>query len=239
MPILPLDHPEPFAATLGVMLYPAEAEAAKARAFAAQWLAVPLQHFDEAGHTLPYDALLRSAMHAGETLSDVDDRIWCGSAAGELFKALFALAGTKPELASWNNAVKIAELVAARTRASGARSAQWNAKSRFVTVAHLWAAWSIRGREFATDPDTAYDGWVDFQSFLAEAEILRDFGQNWRPPRKNSKPPLPADVWRTNEGWKPLAREPNWPKTGMIPLLELPEEFLRELRPAGRPSKPG
>jgi hypothetical protein len=37
MPILPLDYPEPFAATLGVMLYPAtdEADARKARAFAA------------------------------------------------------------------------------------------------------------------------------------------------------------------------------------------------------------
>jgi hypothetical protein len=35
MPILPLDHPEPFAATLGVMLYPDEADTPKARAYAA------------------------------------------------------------------------------------------------------------------------------------------------------------------------------------------------------------
>jgi hypothetical protein len=40
MPILPLDHPEPSAATLGVMLYPDEADALKARAYAAQFLPV-------------------------------------------------------------------------------------------------------------------------------------------------------------------------------------------------------
>ena len=36
MPILPLDHPEPFAATLGVMLYPGadNDDPLKARAFA-------------------------------------------------------------------------------------------------------------------------------------------------------------------------------------------------------------
>jgi hypothetical protein len=41
MPILPLDYPVPFAATLGVMLYPAmdEVDPPKARAFAAQYLA--------------------------------------------------------------------------------------------------------------------------------------------------------------------------------------------------------
>jgi hypothetical protein len=36
MPVLPLDHPEPFAAVLGVMLYPGtdEDDRRKARAFA-------------------------------------------------------------------------------------------------------------------------------------------------------------------------------------------------------------
>ena len=46
-------------------------------------------------------------------------------------------------------------------------------------------------------------GYPDFQSFLAEAEILRDFGQKWRPERKKSKPLLPPDVWGVPENWKP------------------------------------
>jgi hypothetical protein len=71
MPILPLDHPEPFAATLGVMLYPAtdEADPPKARAFASQFLAEPIRRFHEAGHTLTHDALQCIAMDAGQRLT--------------------------------------------------------------------------------------------------------------------------------------------------------------------------
>jgi hypothetical protein len=54
VPSLPLDHPEPFLATLGVMLYPATDgdDPPKARAFAAQWLAEPFRRFHEAGYKL-------------------------------------------------------------------------------------------------------------------------------------------------------------------------------------------
>jgi hypothetical protein len=106
-----LDHPEPFAATLGVMLYPAtdKIDPPKARAFAAHFLADPLKRFHAAGHKLPYDALARIAADAGETLVDLDERWWGGTATGELFKTLLALAITNPELASWNNAIRIAE----------------------------------------------------------------------------------------------------------------------------------
>ena len=55
MPILPLNHPEPFSATLGVMLYPDEADALKARAFAAQYLAEPMRRLYKAGGTLSHD----------------------------------------------------------------------------------------------------------------------------------------------------------------------------------------
>jgi hypothetical protein len=55
MPFLPLDHPEPFSATIGVMLYPAIEEATKARAFAAQFLAEPIPRLREAGHRLSYE----------------------------------------------------------------------------------------------------------------------------------------------------------------------------------------
>ena len=60
MPILPLDHPEPFSATLGVMLYPAtdEADTLKARAYAAQVLAKPFRRFQEEGGDPPFETLL-------------------------------------------------------------------------------------------------------------------------------------------------------------------------------------
>src|ERR1043166_1044765 len=133
MPILPLDHPEPFAATLGVMLYPGteEEDQRKARAFAAGWLAKPLRDFHEAAHQLPYDDLLRIATDGGTTLIDLQDRWWGGSATGEMFKALFALATNNPEIASWENAVKLFELCSGREGSRGSRTSLWQAKSRF------------------------------------------------------------------------------------------------------------
>jgi hypothetical protein len=239
MPTLPLDHPEPFAATLGVMLYPGvdNDDRAKARAFAAWWLAVPLQHFHHAGHQLSYEALARITMDGGQLLEDLDDRWWGGTAIGELIKALFALRCTHETLASWSNAIKIAELVAASARAKGARSNYWEAKRRFLSVAHLWGAWSIREGNFQTRPEVGYDGYADFQSFLTEAEILRGWGQSWQQARDGSKPPLPPDVWCLPENWEPLKRQPGWPATGKIPHLRLPAHLLAEAKPAGRPPK--
>jgi hypothetical protein len=68
MPILPLDAPEPYAATLGVMLYPGtdESDQAKARAYAARCLAVPLRRFHQDGHRLSYEALASIAEDAGQ-----------------------------------------------------------------------------------------------------------------------------------------------------------------------------
>ena len=105
-------------------------------------------------------------------------------------------------------------------------------------MAHLWGAWCIREGRFSPRPDIGYDGYADFQSFLTEAEILRQWGQSWRHPRDKAEPPLPAEVWRVPEDWRPPIRQPGWPATGMIPYLTLPEELLATLKPAGRPRKP-
>jgi hypothetical protein len=230
MPILPLDHPEPFAATLGVMLYPGtdNDDPLKACAFASQWLATPIQRCEAAGHKISRDDLLRIAMDAGQPLKDLDERWWDGTATGELFKTLCALFNTDPALTTWNNAIKIAELVAARAGTSGSRSLLWEARRRFLSVAHLWAAWTIREAIFDPRPGLGY---ADFQSFLAEAEILRDFGQTWRSARANSKPLLPLDIWKVPENWKPAIHHPE------IPFLTLPEDLLSKLKPAGRPRK--
>jgi hypothetical protein len=241
MPILPLDHPEPFAATLGVMLYPGtdNDDPLMARAFAARWLAVPLRRFHDASYQLSYEALAQIAEDGGDVLNDVDKRWWGGTATGELFKAVWALFNTKSKLATWNNAVKIAKLTTPPDKARSSRGALWAARSPFLSVAHLWGAWSIRGYQFKTDPDAKYDGWDDFQSFLAEAEILRDFGQTWLPARAKGKPLLPADVWHVPASWAPPKRQPGWPETGQIPILTLPADLVAKLKSAGRPAKHG
>lgn len=241
MPLLPLDHPEPFAATLGVMLYPGEDadNQQRARAYTAQFIAEPLRRFHEAGHALPYGDLARIASEAGTPLDDIEDRWWEGTATGETFKALFALAQTDPTLASWGNATKLAEITAARSRVPGSRSSFYDARSRYASVAHLWGAWCIREGRFHTDLDVGYEYEHDFQFFLAEAEILRRWGQSWRHDRPNSEPPLPGETWHVPEDWEPPERRPDWPRTGAIPLLTIPDDLLVDLRRPGRPRRRG
>ena len=241
MLILPLDHPEPFAATLGVMLHPGESEAdrKKAAAFAAHYLAEPIRRFREAGGMLTHEELFRLASDAGARLDDLESRWFDATATGELFKLLFALFNTAPRLASWGNAIKLAQPIAAKHGASNSRAKLQSARARFLSVAHLWGAWCIRDRRLASQLEVGYDGWHDFQFFLAEAEILRNWGQSWRPPRRKAKTPLPAEVWHVPDRWVPPESEPSWPPTGKVPVLTVPAELLTQLRRSGRPRKAG
>jgi hypothetical protein len=240
MPTLPLDHPEPFAATLGVMVYPGtdEGSMAKARAFASQWLAEPLRRAREAGYSVPYETLALIAEGSGQPLGDVQARFTEGLLVGDLYKAYFVLAQSRPELASLNNAFKLVGRPASLRRIKGsARTALKTSRNRFLAVAHLWAAWCLRDGKFEVHPEIGYDGYADFQMFLAEAEILRHWGQNWQPDRDKSEPPLPTEVWRVPDGWEPIHRQPGWPPTGGFFRMSLPDELLKELRPRGRPRR--
>ena len=131
MPILPLDHPEPFSATLEVMLYPAtdEADTPKARAYAAQVLARAFRRFQEEGGDPPFETLGRIYLDAGEPLDDLKERWWGGRATGEVFKTLFALANTDPPLASWKHAIQIVEEIAKRNTVRSAIRLKVGARS--------------------------------------------------------------------------------------------------------------
>jgi hypothetical protein len=227
MPILPLDHPEQFLATFGVMLYPAMEgdDPRRARAYAAQALAEPIRRLHESGRSLSYDALARIAMDAGQRLTDFDERWWGGTATGEVFWILFLLSNLHRERASWNNAIKYTELVSKGRNERGSRSDFWQARGRFLTVAHLWTAWSIRGRRVY--------GRADFQLFLTQAEDLRTWGQGWRPPRAKSEPLLPQGCWRVPENWKAPKPWPDWPET----QYALDPKLVATLKPSGRPRK--
>jgi hypothetical protein len=140
LPILPLDHPEPSFATLGVMLYPAtdESDPPKAQAYVAQVLARAFSRFREAGGTPPYDVLGPILMDAGEPLSDLQERWWGGRATGELFKTLFALFNTDPRLASWKNAIQIVDSTTKSSKVKGARTNLLQARDRFLSERFDW-----------------------------------------------------------------------------------------------------
>ena len=241
MPILPLDHPEPYLATLGVMLYPGtdETDRNKAAAFAAQNLAKITRDVEEARGLLNLDETIRLFSDTGTSLDDVEKRRWQGTAVGQVFKTFFALYNTDPDLASWENGTRLAEKTAQKHKERGSRSALLEARRRFRTVAHLWAAWCIRDGKFVEHPDAGYEYWHDFQAFLAEAEFLRLWGQTWKPSRSKSKPPLPEDVWRVPDDWSPPERRPDWPPIGQIPILTVEPKEIATLRKAGRPRKKG
>jgi hypothetical protein len=110
-----------------------------------------------------------------------------------MFKILLVLAHTHPNLASWNNAIRYLECFAKESKEKGTHSDFWKARGRFLSVAHLWGAWSFRERRILDAKD--------FQTFLAQAENLREWGQTWRSRRAKSEPLLPSDVWRVPTGY--------------------------------------
>lgn len=239
MPILPLDHPEPFAATLGVMLYPGldEDSQRKARAFAAQYLAEPLRQLYGSGGTLSHEHLVRIAFDAGTPLDDIPDRWRDGLATGQIHMTFYALANANPDLASWRSATKLVEINARSHQASASRSTLSDMRSRYQSVAHLWGAWVIRDGKFTTDLETGYDAWIDFQCFLAEAEFLRLGIKSWLQRNSRSERALRTEAWRVPDDWQAPIRQPGWPQSGGLPDLKIPDEQLAHLRPAGRPRK--
>lgn len=241
MPFLPLDHLEPFAATLGVMLYPGEDEDSRrrARAYAAQFLAEPIRLFLEAGGTLAPEQLAQIHADAGVPLDDLEARWRDGLATGELYKVFLLLAKTDPSRASWESAAKLVRRCAVEHDVSASRSLLRDICRRYRSVAHLWAAWCIRGRTIRPDLDVGYEGWDDFCYFLAESEMLREWGRTWRPNRAKAKPPLSGDAWRVPEGWAPPESQPGWPRRGGIPDLTIPNDLLAGLRGPGRPRSAG
>lgn len=120
MLVLPLDRAGSFLATLGIMLYPGECEAArrKAKAFAAHHLAKPVGQLYESGRSLPNETLLDIFTDGGEELTDLDRRWWGSETTGEIFKAYFILARTHPKLASWENAIRLKKAIACKGESS-------------------------------------------------------------------------------------------------------------------------
>lgn len=195
------------------MLYPntVDDDPEKAAAFASQYLGKPLKQYFAQGHDLPHDELQNLVVNAGVPLPDLNARQRDALIAGEQFKIYFLLYQTDPELASWGNATKVLEAFSAKEKVSGSRTMIKNAQSRYLAVAHLWAAYSLRDRRFNSSLEHGYDFATDFFYFLSEAEQLRDWGQDWRPNFGGSQPPLPDEVWRMPGGWRPPKKPAHWP----------------------------
>ena len=239
MPYLPLYSPEPLSATLGIMLYPglSDDDSRRAKAFAAYFLGRPIEQADSEGYAVEGAFLRELVVSGGEPLLDLKDRYYWGTAVGQMFKTFFALDNTNRKFASWHRAIELAQKEAKKAGLKGSKRALLREVDRFATVAHLWGAWAIRDGEFTQKPDVGYDGLDDFYSFVAEAEALRHWSQDWSGPRSDARPPLPSDAWRAPADWLPPVRQMDWPDTGCVPIFTMPDGLLETLKPSGRPRK--
>ena len=238
MPVLSLDYPEPYALTLGIMLFPGddEPDRQQAKAFASHYVTERLPLLNRMGLSLSDEELNRVLDDANPPV-DPRERWRKGTLTGEMFRVFLTLAHTEPALATWANVMRLVEIRSAKHNGSASESTLYAVRKQFGSVAHLWAAWMIRRDKFRADFGLLGPGHVEFESFLAESEVLRHWGQTWHHERDKAEPPLPAEVWRVPDDWRPPAQQTGWAQTGDIPHLEWPCEYVSQLRKAGRPRK--
>lgn len=230
MPILPLDNYEPFAITLGTMLYPGIDESRNAQSFAARYLEAANQELYSSSGRLNHETPRRLTVVRRKAQRELNKRWRTGTVTGEITKCIYALSEQAPELASWKNGASIAERVAARERVSGSRSALYEARKTHRSMAHYWCAWVLREGKFSS-----VDPLSDFYRFLLEAEWFRRWGQSWRSDRSKAVPLFPDNLWELPESWLNRLGESEDRLRIKIPILHLPNDLIESFRPAGRP----
>jgi hypothetical protein len=230
MPFLPLDYPEPFAATFGVMLNPGEDELSRkcANSAAATITSNAIRLAVLAGHNPCRRTLLETHKLGIDSFPEASEHHRQGLLAGHLFVAYFALYNSDPKLASWNHAIEILSDRSVHQGTAFSRRVYHGIKMNYATVLHLWGAWVLRGRTLTSHGEFNFEAYDDFQFFLFESECLRQWGQTWKPSRKGAESPLIGDVWRPPQCWVP----PRW---GLLSHPEYPKEVLASLHLAGRP----
>lgn len=235
MPTLPLDHPDPLAATLATMHYPNAAERAQRQVLINHLM--PLVE-GRSSISIAYDQVMdRTLIVAGSDLPDLEERIFGATATGQVVKAFLVLSWNDGTIASWTKAYATANEVAGPT-AKRCISASYlkMQRARFESVAHLCAALCLRDLIFKPEPLVGYDLDADFHSFLAEAEWVRRWGLTWKRPASKAVTPFAGvEMWEPPIYWSPLFRRKGWPLTGGMADLALAPELVSRLRPPGRP----
>jgi hypothetical protein len=243
MLILPLENDEPFAVTLGVMLYPehkADRISLQALAFRSKYLAEPIRQLCTAGlgETLPREYLLRLLVEGGFPPDDIKQRWKMGHDCGTLLRILWTLSQHDPELATWNNAMKLMEAEASRQGVTGHRTFFQSAKKEFASVAHLWAAWCAFEGMGKLPLSEAYVGLRRYMNFMACAGCFLDWGETFTIDVAKSEPPL-RDVqpWLPPRPWMYERRTFMAKGPRRIPLPVLNDADVAALRTRGRPRK--
>jgi len=236
MPELPINGKETeiFATTLGIMLYPGpeQDERAKATAFTSQYLATPVNRLLEDSGSISSDYERELYSGAGVLLGDIQKRWQSAEWVGDYMMTMATLCMSHPEYASQENAIRIMLVALGKAKKSGARSSILDAVKRYSGVAHLWAAWRIRGGFFVATEQT--DNWArkDFITFLAESQSLLNFGLEWERPgvRHGKKTMMDANAWCVPKDWPEYYEQVGDEGVSAIPRLRFCDEQLLELK---------
>jgi hypothetical protein len=231
MPYLNLARGEPWAETWGVMHFP-EDEARRRAYIAKLWSGfTPIYEKTGAGERVPRSVLLSVMEAAVATAVEPDEianRRDKGLAAGEQLKVLFAIAQTEPKRASWNAAARLVEWQTKKSRAY-----LYDARSVFLPVIHLWAAFILRDQRFYADESCGYSAVDDLHVFIAEAMALLEWGTRFKLAREKAEPTLKrqtVDFWTSPPDWSPPIPRPEWPRDGRLQAAILGEDWIRRIR---------
>lgn len=239
MPTLPLNHADPFAATLATMHYPAAAEQSQ-RQTLIDCLMPAIAVHRQSSRAIDYDHLMgRATSIAGGDLPDLNERVFEVTAVGQVVKTLFVLSWNHGRAASWANAYATASRHAGPIVKRLASTAYLKVQcGRFKSVAHLCAALCMRDSKFEPKPLVGYGLVEDFHSFLAEAEWVRGWGLHWNRPMPAASPPFAGvDMWQPPVFWYPLPRKTDWPRSGGVADLVLDPTLTGRLKVPGPPRK--
>lgn len=239
MSALPVINSDPFASLWAMMHFPDDDELARAFVSLAQTVTIPIAKAEGYDWTSEHQREFFTNSKTGRpNLPEVQHRRYAGEAAGEIVRCLWALICERPEQASWDLAIRVAEAPAAERGVTAGRSSMRAHIGRFSPVLHFWGAWRIRGSEFKHDPGVDHPTPDDLDLFVMEAMSLRAGLREWatdrRSPDEKTIEEMVLEPWT---GWAPLAWEAGSPEFGAIPKLQIATQVPWP-KPPGRKRNP-
>src|SRR5260370_12921930 len=212
------------------MLFPEDQ--LKRRAYIARLWAgfYPTDEEANLGEPVPRSVLLSIMKAAVDPIdkAEIEARYYGGVVGGEEQKVVIAIEQRQPKRASWNTAAKLVERQTGKSRAF-----LYRARSRYLPVIHLWAAYILRGQQVRGDDALGYTALDDVQVFVTEAMALLQWAIAFKLDRKAAQPTLDrnkVDFWITPRDWLSPTPKAQWPRDGRIRVPMLPEEWLRRVR---------
>jgi hypothetical protein len=184
---LPVYRGDVCGSLLGAMLFPSDA--AKAETFSAQLLTKgPLQDYLRAGYgpSPTQEITFLDALGREISSKEIETQKLHGNRAGEVVKILWALIRSRPDIASWDSAIRVVEDAWAGEGHRAGRATFRADLSEMRAVLHLWGAFALRDYQLLADPSVGYDGLDDLTAFMSEAMALRQQLCRWRDGRNTS-----------------------------------------------------